>query len=147
MYKDLSNLDGPITDIFEGSREIKFSVEDANFYRENGYLSGVRVLDDFQVGALNAELGRIKNLADTGLFYEFHHNESGEPGNTLFHALGAWRVSPAFHDLIYHKPFVSAAEQLLGGPVRFWHDQIFSKPAGDGGVVAWHQDYSYWTRT
>jgi ectoine hydroxylase-related dioxygenase (phytanoyl-CoA dioxygenase family) len=31
--------------------------------------------------------------------------------------------------------------------VRFWHDQIFYKPALHGGVVAWHQDYSYWTRT
>jgi ectoine hydroxylase-related dioxygenase (phytanoyl-CoA dioxygenase family) len=31
--------------------------------------------------------------------------------------------------------------------VRFWHDQIFYKPAYHGGVVAWHQDYSYWTRT
>jgi ectoine hydroxylase-related dioxygenase (phytanoyl-CoA dioxygenase family) len=35
----------------------------------------------------------------------------------------------------------------LGGPVRFWHDQLFCKPARHGGVVAWHQDYSYWTRT
>jgi ectoine hydroxylase-related dioxygenase (phytanoyl-CoA dioxygenase family) len=33
------------------------------------------------------------------------------------------------------------------GGVRFWHDQIFYKPAYHGGVVAWHQDYSYWTRT
>ncbi len=39
------------------------------------------------------------------------------------------------------------ASQLLEGPVRFWHDQIFYKPAQHGGVVAWHQDYSYWTRT
>jgi ectoine hydroxylase-related dioxygenase (phytanoyl-CoA dioxygenase family) len=39
------------------------------------------------------------------------------------------------------------ARQLLGGPVRFWHDQLFVKPAKDGGIVAWHQDYSYWTRT
>jgi ectoine hydroxylase-related dioxygenase (phytanoyl-CoA dioxygenase family) len=31
--------------------------------------------------------------------------------------------------------------------VRFWHDQIFYKPAHHGGIVAWHQDYSYWTRT
>jgi ectoine hydroxylase-related dioxygenase (phytanoyl-CoA dioxygenase family) len=31
--------------------------------------------------------------------------------------------------------------------VRFWHDQLFCKPAQHGGVVAWHQDYSYWTRT
>jgi len=41
-----------------------------------------------------------------------------------------------------------AASQLLGDkPVRFWHDQLFYKPAKKGGVVAWHQDYSYWTRT
>lgn len=31
--------------------------------------------------------------------------------------------------------------------MRFWHDQLFCKPAKHGGVVAWHQDYSYWTRT
>jgi ectoine hydroxylase-related dioxygenase (phytanoyl-CoA dioxygenase family) len=36
---------------------------------------------------------------------------------------------------------------LLQGAVRFWHDQLFCKPALHGGVVAWHQDYSYWTRT
>ena len=40
-----------------------------------------------------------------------------------------------------------AASQLLDGPVRFWHDQLFCKPSHHGGVVAWHQDYSYWTRT
>ncbi|HXL57697.1 MAG TPA: phytanoyl-CoA dioxygenase family protein, partial [Chitinophagaceae bacterium] len=26
-------------------------------------------------------------------------------------------------------------------------DQLFCKPPKKGGVVAWHQDYSYWTRT
>ena len=31
--------------------------------------------------------------------------------------------------------------------MRFWHDQLFCKPAHHGGVVAWHQDYSYWSRT
>lgn len=36
---------------------------------------------------------------------------------------------------------------LLEGPVRFWHDQLFCKPPLHGGRVAWHQDYSYWTRT
>jgi len=39
------------------------------------------------------------------------------------------------------------ASQLLGGAVRFWHDQLFCKPAHHGGEVIWHQDYSYWTRT
>jgi len=52
-----------------------------------------------------------------------------------------------FHDLLWNPRFTVAASQLLGGRVRFWHDQLFCKPARHGGVVAWHQDYSYWTRT
>ena len=59
----------------------------------------------------------------------------------------AWRASPAFHDLLWAPAFLVAASQLLDGAVRFWHDQLFCKPPKRGGVVAWHQDYSYWTRT
>ncbi|MBL8187584.1 MAG: phytanoyl-CoA dioxygenase family protein, partial [Acidobacteria bacterium] len=58
-----------------------------------------------------------------------------------------WRIQPGFHDILWHPAFVVPASQLLGGAVRFWHDQLFCKPAHHGGVVAWHQDYSYWTRT
>jgi ectoine hydroxylase-related dioxygenase (phytanoyl-CoA dioxygenase family) len=49
--------------------------------------------------------------------------------------------------LLWNPAFLVPASQLLGGAVRFWHDQLFCKPARHGGVVAWHQDYSYWTRT
>ena len=49
--------------------------------------------------------------------------------------------------MLWNPAFTVAASDLLGGAVRFWHDQLFCKPAKHGGVVAWHQDYSYWTRT
>jgi ectoine hydroxylase-related dioxygenase (phytanoyl-CoA dioxygenase family) len=85
---------------------------------------------------------------DHHLFYEFHSNESTDIGKTIFHSLGHWRITPGFHDVIYNPAFVMAASQLLDNrSVRFWHDQLFCKPAKHGGVVAWHQDYSYWTRT
>jgi len=83
-----------------------------------------------------------------GLFHEFHSNESADPNTVLFHSLGHWRIAEAFHDAIWNPAFRMVASQLLGGRgVRFWHDQLFCKPAHHGGVVAWHQDYSYWTRT
>ena len=153
MSKDLSKIHSPMGALYPSAAtanpSYRLSNEQVEFFHENGYLAGVRILDDDQVETLRAELPRLMNPDDTSrdLFYEFNTNESADPNKVLFHALGAWRVSPAFHDLLWHPAFVVAAAQLLGGAVRFWHDQLFVKPARDGGVVIWHQDYSYWTRT
>ena len=152
--EDLSTRHHPITSLFDdpapraGDR-YQLNDEQIEFYEANGYLAGIRLLTDDQVDVLRAELGQLTDPAHPGnkLFYEYHSNESADPNKTLFHALGAWRVAAGFHDLLWNPAFVMPASQLLGGPVRFWHDQIFYKPAHHGGVVAWHQDYSYWTRT
>lgn len=149
--KDLSEYHQPITESFSSEKDFEFSLseEQIKFFHENGYLAGVKILNETQIEILRAGLAELMKPEQAGnsLFYEYHHNESVEEGKTLFHALGAWRVSRAFHDLLWHPRFLIAASQLLNGAVRFWHDQLFVKPAKDGGVVAWHQDYSYWTRT
>ncbi|HQU45384.1 MAG: phytanoyl-CoA dioxygenase family protein [Planctomycetia bacterium 21-64-5] len=118
-------------------------------YHRDGYVSGVKLLDDEQVDRLRAELHQLTdpNHPANHLFYEFHSNESADQSRVLFHALGAWRIAPGFHDILWNPAFTVPASQLLEGAVRFWHDQLFCKPARHGGVVAWHQDYSYWTRT
>jgi ectoine hydroxylase-related dioxygenase (phytanoyl-CoA dioxygenase family) len=124
--------------------------EQLDYYREHGYLSGIKLLEPDQVEQLRRELAEITDPDHPGnsLFYEFHRNESGDPDTVLFHSLGHWRITPGFHDVLFNPRFLVAASQLLGGrAVRFWHDQLFSKPARHGGAVAWHQDYSYWTRT
>ncbi len=123
--------------------------EQVDFYHAHGYLAGIRLLSDDQVEVLRSELAELVDPVHPGneLFYEFNSNESADPEKILFHALGAWRIAPGFHDLLWNPAFCVAASQLLGGPVRFWHDQLFYKPAHHGGVVIWHQDYSYWTRT
>jgi ectoine hydroxylase-related dioxygenase (phytanoyl-CoA dioxygenase family) len=148
--EDLSLYHHPLTDLFskDGAR-YRLSEEQVSFYNENGYLAGVKMLDQNQIEVLRRELLELVNPEHPGhsLFYEFNANESAAPGQILFHALGAWRITPGLHDLLWNPAFVVAAAQLLGGPVRFWHDQIFYKPAHHGGVVIWHQDYSYWTRT
>lgn len=155
MARDLSEHSEPLGGFFAppASRAdwARYRLSDAQvtFFRENGYLTGVKVLDDDQIDWLRDELQELfdpKHPAN-GLFHEFHSNESTDPTRVLFHALGAWRIKPGFHDLIWHPGFTVPASQLLGGAVRFWHDQLFCKPAKHGGVVAWHQDYSYWTRT
>lgn len=127
----------------------RLTEEQVAFYHDQGYLAGIRILTDEQIAKLRAELAEFfeANHAGRELWYEYHTNESNAPDTVLFHALGAWRLRPAFHDILWHPAFTVPASQLLGGAVRFWHDQLFCKPARHGGVVAWHQDYSYWTRT
>lgn len=152
MPTDLSYFHEPLNSNFaiSGFAEgLSLSDEQRDFYSNNGYLAGIKILDDRQIEALRADLNDLMRPDQAGnpLFYEYHLNESEEMSKVLFHALGAWRVSAAFHDLLFHPAFIVPASQLLDGRVRFWHDQIFVKPAHDGGVVAWHQDYSYWTRT
>ena len=146
---DLSTNHGPIGSSFLGSSDAKISEDLQASFDRDGYLFGIPLLENDQIVILREELERlmIPEQAQNPSFYEYHLNESKDDGRRLFHALGAWRVSQAFHDLIFYRPLIECAETLLGGPVRFWHDQIFAKPAQDGSVVAWHQDYSYWTRT
>ncbi len=153
--RDLSRIHQLITGLFAWPKSkdewdaYRLSEEQVRSFHEKGYLAGIPMLDAGQVEALREELAELTTGHDEshGLFYEYNRNESTDPNTILFHALGAWRVTPAFHDVLWNPAFVMAASQLLGGPVRFWHDQLFYKPAKKGGVVAWHQDYSYWTRT
>jgi ectoine hydroxylase-related dioxygenase (phytanoyl-CoA dioxygenase family) len=155
MVADLSTHSQPLGGFFTPPasaadwQRYRLSDEQVRFFHEKGYLRGIRILSEEQVGILRRELQELFDPAHPGnsLFHEFHSNESPDPSRVLFHALGAWRIKPGFHDLLWHPAFTVPASQLLSGGVRFWHDQLFCKPAQHGGVVAWHQDYSYWTRT
>jgi hypothetical protein len=154
--RDLSKVPHLIGELFqwpESPRDweaYKLTKEQVEHFEEFGYVSGIKLLDEQQVSQLQEELNELADPAHPGnsLFYEFSANESTDPDKILFHALGAWRISPGFHDVLWNPRFLMPASQLLGNKaVRFWHDQLFCKPAKHGGVVAWHQDYSYWTRT
>lgn len=154
--QDLSKIHGLISEMFHWPKtsseweQYRLSDDQVFFFNENGYLPNIKLLEDWQVDKLVAELAEIQNPSHPkhSLFYEFHSNESTELDSVLFHTLGHWRITEGFHDVIWNPAFVMATSQLLRDrAVRFWHDQLFCKPAKHGGVVAWHQDYSYWTRT
>lgn len=155
MPTDLGLTHEMVTDLFPQPKSAAeweaymLTSEQLADFKEQGFISGIRLLNDAQITALTGELAEMVNPDHDGhsYFYEYHSNESTNPETTLFHALGAWRVRPAFHDIPWNPAFLMAAYQLLGTGFRLFHDQLFSKPAKHGGVVAWHQDYSYWTWT
>jgi len=154
--KDLADYHQQVSDIFKQPQskeewdQYRLSDEQVAHFHEYGYLSGVKLLEAEQVEVLRGELKALRDPKHPAhhFFYEFHSNESTNDNSVLFHSLGHWRIGPGIHDVLWNPAFVMAAHQLLENkPVRFWHDQLFCKPAKHGGVVAWHQDYSYWTRT
>lgn len=152
---DLSAYSRPINDLFEQPRNAKeweqyiLSEEQISFFKENGYLNGIKILTGEQVDQLNNELIKLQSPSaeEKELFYHYESNESEDPEKVLFHAIGAWRITNGFHDILWSPAYRMAAYQLLGQSVRLFHDQLFCKPAKHGGVVAWHQDFSYWTFT
>ena len=185
---------GALYPLFAPTREtlspFLLTAEQLAFYSANGYISNLPCLTSEQCDAILAHYRQFlqweqdednegsssdshsqRRHPGLELFHEFHTNQTGDPQNVLCHGLGQWRVSPLFHDLIYHPAITVRAAQCMAAcftpipgssvrpvvphpsvgsavvPVSFWHDQLFAKPPKHGGNVAWHQDFSYWTRT
>jgi hypothetical protein len=155
MTTDLSRYSQPISNLFcqpktpEEWQQYALTREQVEHFEEFGYVAGIPLLTAAQCDQLIEELQQLTDPKSPGreLFYYYNSNESEDPRQTLFHALGAWRVTAGFHDAWWTPGYRMAAWQLLGDTPLAFHDQLFCKPAGHGGVVAWHQDYSYWTWT
>jgi len=156
MTTDLADRHKLILDLFPkidpaaAWDEFALSQDYVDSFNEHGFLANIKLLEKDVVEHLKKELAEIVDPNHPGnhLFHEFNSNESEDPDRVLFHSLGHWRIMPGFHDVLWNPRFVVIASQLLGNrSVRFWHDQLFCKPPAKGGVVAWHQDYSYWIRT
>jgi ectoine hydroxylase-related dioxygenase (phytanoyl-CoA dioxygenase family) len=125
-------------------------VEQVRFFEANGYVAGVRVLEAAALDAVREAVERLRcgDSPHRHLLYEVDAEHVREPERNAFHCLGGWLAEAALHDLVFHPAATVPAAQLLGlDRLRFWHDQVFYKPPRHPGVVAWHQDFSYWTRT
>lgn len=47
-------------------------------------------------------------------------------------------------DFAQNPDLLDIVEQLIGPDLILWGSQVFSKPAGDGMAIPWHQDGQYW---
>jgi hypothetical protein len=126
----------------------KFMLSDEQLaaYRKDGFVHNVSILSTEQVNKLRDGLEDIvkRRNARVSELIGFDPKEN----SPMTYLQGAWMIDEAIHDLVFHPAITVKLAQLLNTPrVRFWHDQVFYKPAKTGGNVAWHQDYSYWQRS
>src|SRR5580658_4109978 len=113
MTQDFSELHTPTGALGPGPahqpdwRQYRLGQNQVEAFHRDGFLAGVQVLNDHQVEALCGELAGLMEPSHPTheLFHEYHSNESSNPNTTLFHALGAWRTGPAFHDVLWSPAF------------------------------------------
>jgi hypothetical protein len=94
--KDLSTVHELAGNIFKWPSEkeeweqYKLSRDQIDFFNENGYLSGVKMLESGQIEQLRTELSELAdvNLPGHNLFYEFHSNESERSNYNTFSCSG-----------------------------------------------------------
>lgn len=67
-----------------------------------------------------------------------HPNQYG----ILAHNLFAQR--PLFEAVLNDFALQKMAEQIYGGPLLFFQDNLIWKPPSTTTSISWHQDYSYW---
>ena len=126
------------------------SSEQREGFARDGFLVGLPLLGKDEVLELRNRVDYIRDHLEElePRLYEVEAAHRSRPDEVVCHFLGGWLVDDALHDLVFDERITVPLASLLGvDQLRFWHDQVFYKPANHAGVVPWHQDYAYWTRT
>lgn len=128
----------------------RLDAESVRAFHEDGFTGPIPVFGAERLAELRDAVDRIvadpeRHRAD---LYEIEASWSERPEEVVCHFLGGWRCDPALRRAVFDLAATVPCAQVLGVErLRFWHDQVFYKPAHHPGVVPWHQDYSYWQRT
>ncbi len=108
----------------------RLTPEEKDFFEENGYLAGLKVLNEQEIDFFKREAQRILDLKAPGL----------EPT-----AVKGWHMRDrSVFQIATHPQLLDYLEDLLGPNLLLWGNRIFCKQPGSNVSVAWHQDISAW---
>jgi non-haem Fe2+, alpha-ketoglutarate-dependent halogenase len=99
-------------------------------YRRDGCLFPLPAFSAVEAAAFRAKLGSLEQ------------REGGKISartNRKPHLLLPW-----LNEVIRHPPILDAVEDIIGPNILCWSSGFFAKGAGDGALVSWHQDSTYW---
>lgn len=108
--------------------------EQVKQFNARGYISRLPVFGAAEVLAHRSYFDRLLT----------RQMEDGGDANSLRRMQ---RFSQPIWDIIVNPKILDYVEDLLGPNIVAWGQQYFVKLPGDGKVVSWHQDASYWPFT
>jgi hypothetical protein len=127
--RDLSFHPRPTTGPFE-----VLTSDQVERFNRDGYLMPFRLFSDDEMAEIRSYFDRLLD----------RYLEAGQDSYSISSAhLRHGRV----WDILTHPRIVAIVRDLLGPSVIGWGAHFFCKLPGDGKVVSWHQDASYWPLT
>lgn len=118
----------------------KWSDEQLNEYKNNGYYLAKRLLNKQEIDLLNEAIPEI--LYDEQKYAKIHRVK--EWSGAIRSAFLAHRYVEAYREIIRNPKILIPVQQILDSDVYVWHSKINVKDALEGTVWLWHQDYGYW---
>tara|TARA_B100000809_G_scaffold214683_1_gene219594 strand:+ start:812 stop:1627 length:816 start_codon:yes stop_codon:yes gene_type:complete len=107
------------------------TIDEIDTFNREGYLKGFKIYSDDEISNIRQEFdGIIETVLARG-----DHNYS---------IISAHLKSRMVYDIVKDPRIVEYISDLLGEDVVCWGAHFFCKLPGDGKIVAWHQDASFW---
>ena len=106
------------------------SADQVAAYRRDGFLSPLPAFSGAEAAGFLAGLEKLE-AADGGKL-SFATNQKP-------HILYPWLA-----DLVRRPEILDPVEDILGPDILLWGAGFFAKNPGDGKIVSWHQDSTYW---
>jgi ectoine hydroxylase-related dioxygenase (phytanoyl-CoA dioxygenase family) len=121
---------------------------DVQFFEENGYWLGPKVVSDERLERYRAAMDRVYDCQyETGTPPWSSNWKPGDDPKALRKMDNCHWSSLTLRELALDETIGAMAARLARtDSIRLWHDQLLYKPGGGkaSGNVGWHQDYYYW---
>jgi ectoine hydroxylase-related dioxygenase (phytanoyl-CoA dioxygenase family) len=108
---------------------------DRDTYAGKGFLHPVRVMSP-------AEALDLRKAVET--LEASHSAGAGRHALKQFFRVNGQLVIPLLAEIARRPAILDAVESILGPDLLVWSVELFIKEPGDGNVVSWHQDITYW---
>src|SRR6185295_19614682 len=122
---------------------MKLTAQQAEQFQRDGFLVFPELFSQTEIDVLRAETARLSAVqADTVI----REHTGGVRSIFRVHEDDGATRSSAFRSLVHTPRVLQPTMQALGGDVYVYHTKINTKPAIEGTVWMWHQDYGSWKR-
>jgi len=112
-------------------------------YQRDGFIIFPNLFSRAETDILRAETARLSEVKDDTVIRE---HTGGVRSIFRVHEADGATHSGAFRALVRTPRVLQPTMQALGGDVYVYHTKINTKPAIEGTVWMWHQDYGSWKR-